>query len=298
MTYKINYDRDKTGIIFAFIAVFLWATLGVGFKLAVSRLDSFIVAVYIGFFSTLFLFINLLIRKKLGGLLKLFKKNWLFFIATGILGLGIQQILYLKGYQLLPASEVIILFYLYPLLMILIAKFIFKEKTSFFSYFFVILGFLGLYISISQGNLFQINLSTGLIVTLLASLSWALFSLLIKYKKFDADIGMFLFNVFGLLFLISITPFWGFSFDVSLSEISGMIYLGIFPTAIAFIIWDKALQLTKTHICSNIALLTPVISLILIGIILKEKINSYQIIGLTLILSSVFLDIKFRMKSA
>lgn len=286
-------DNNKKGIIFAIIAVFLWATLGVGFKLAVSRIDSFVVTVYVGFFATLALLVNLIIKKKINSLFESFHKNWVFFIVVGIIGLGIQQILYLKGYQLLPASQVVILFYLYPLLMVLLSGLFFKERTSLKSYLFILLGFIGVYILISKGTLLTINLSTGVIVTLLAALSWALFSVLIKHKKFDIDIGMFLFNLFGLIFLALMIPLFSFTFKILTNELIGMIYLGIFPTAIAFVIWNKSLHLIKTHICSNIALLTPLISLILIAIILKEEIHISQLIGLVIILISVFLNLRY-----
>ncbi len=284
---------NNKGILFAVLAVLLWATLGVGFKLAVSRLDSFSVTIYVGIFATLFLFGNLVVRKKLNMVFQLFKKNWIFFILVGILGLGLQQIVYLKGYELLPASQVVIIFYLYPLLMVLLSKFLFREHTSLLSYAFIFLGFMGVYVLISKGSFVGISLSLGVIMTLLASLFWALFSVLIKHKKVDVDVGMFLFNLFGVLFLIALIPIFGFTFKVFPSEVFGMAYLGIFPTALAFILWNKALYLAKTSLCSNIALLTPLVSLILIVICLHERVDVYQGIGLILILGSVILNLRF-----
>lgn len=288
--------NQNKGILYAFIAVLLWATLGIGFKLAVSRLDSFAVTIYIGFFATLFLFLYLILKGKINKVWQVFKNNWLFFIIIGIIGLGIQQILYLKGYQLLPASNVVIIFYLYPLLMLLISTLFFKEKTSPISYLFILMGFIGLYILISKGTLLDISLNLGIIVTLFAALSWAIFSVFIKYKEFDVDIGMFLFNLFGLIFLICLIPIFGFTWNITNYEFLGMIYLGIFPTAIAFIFWNKALQTTQTHICSNIALLTPLFSIILIVAVLKETIIISQIIAMILILGSVLLNLKFGKK--
>lgn len=286
-------DDQKKGIIFAFITVALWATLAVGLKMAVSRMDSFVVTVYIGFFATLALLVWLIIRKKTGKVWTLFKKYPYYFILTGIIGLGLQQVLYLKGYKLLPASQVVIIFYLYPLLMVLLSALFFKEKTTWKSVLFILLGFLGVYVLISKGTFIMIDISIGVIVTLLASLSWALFSVLIKQKKFDIDIGMFLFNLFGLLFLAGMIPYFGFSFQVYPIELLGMIYLAIFPTAIAFITWNKALTLTKTSTCSNIALLTPLLSIIVIFIILKEPMYMSQITGLLLIIGSVFLNLNY-----
>ncbi len=235
-------DNTKKGILYAFTAVLLWATLGVSFKLAVSRLDGFVVAVYVGFFATLFLFLYLLAKGSIILIFSELKESYLFFIAVGVIGLGIQQILYIKGYQLLPASQVVIIFYLYPLLMVLLSALLFKERVSPLSLLFVLIGFIGVYIMISKGTMFELDLNTGIILTLLASLSWALFSVLIKHRKHNVEVGMFLFNLFGLFSLILLIPFFGITFDVTATELLGMAYIGIFPTAIAFLLWSKALN--------------------------------------------------------
>jgi drug/metabolite transporter (DMT)-like permease len=104
---------------------------------------------------------------------------------------------------------------------------------------------------------------------------------------------MFLFNLFGLAFLIALIPLFGFNYFITLTETLGILYLALIPTALAFVLWNKALYLTKTSICSNISLLTPLFSLVIISLVLKEKINFNQIIGLIIILSSIFLNINF-----
>lgn len=281
------------GMFYAFLAVFLWGTMGTTIKLIVARVDSFSVAVYTGFFATISLFIYLIITKKTKELTKELKKHYLFFIIAGIIGLGIQQIFYLKAFQLLPASQVVIVFYLYPLFMIIFAGLILKEKTSLTSIFSVLLGFFGVYVLASNGTFIKLDINTGLIFTLLASLSWGLFSVLIKLRKVNAEISMFLFNLFGLAFLIALVPLFGFNCFITLTETLGILYLALIPTALAFVLWNKALHLTGTSICSNISLLTPLFSLVIISLVLKEKINFNQIIGLIIILGSVFLNINF-----
>jgi drug/metabolite transporter (DMT)-like permease len=284
--------RSK-GMFYAFLAVFLWGTMGTTIKLIVTRVDSFSAAVYTGLFATIALFIYLIITKKTKELIKELKNHYLFFIIAGVIGLGIQQIFYLKAFQLLPASQVVIVFYLYPLFMIILSGFILNEKTSLTSMFFILLGFFGVYVLASNGTFIKLDINIGLIVTLLASLSWGLFSVLIKLRKVNAEISMFLFNLFGLVFLIALIPLFGFNCFITLTETLGILYLALIPTALAFVLWNKALHLTSTSICSNISLLTPLFSLVIISLVLKEKINFNQIIGLIIILVSVFLNINF-----
>ncbi len=286
----------KRGVWYAFLAVFLWATLGVGFKLAVSRVDSFLVAVYVGFLATLALFFYILFTGSVKRVWPEFKKHPLFYFIAGIIGLGLQQILYLKGYALLPASNVVILFYSYPLFMVLLCTLFFKERVSFKSLCCVLVGFVGVYVLIAKGTLLMIDVGFGTLVTVLAALSWALFSVLIKHKKFDIILGMFFFNLFGFLFLVAMIPFFGFSLHLNFTEFFGMIYLAVFPTAIAFVLWNKALHRIPISLCSNIALLTPLLSIILIFIFLKESLFISQLVGLLLIVGSVFVNVNITQK--
>lgn len=281
------------GIFYAFLAVFLWGTMGTTIKLIVTRVDSFSVAVYTGLFATIALFVFLILTKKRKELIRELEEHYLFFIIVGAIGLGIQQIFYLKAFQLLPASQVVIVFYLYPLFMIIFSGPILNEKTSLVSIFFVLLGFFGVYILASNGTFIKLDINAGLIFTLLASLSWGLFSVLIKLRQINAEISMFFFNLSGLVFLVALVPLFGFNCSITLTETLGILYLALIPTALAFVLWNKALYLTRTSICANISLLTPLFSLVIISLVLKEKINFNQIIGLIIILGSVFLNINF-----
>ncbi|MEM4271873.1 MAG: DMT family transporter [Candidatus Pacearchaeota archaeon] len=289
-------NNQTKGILFALLTVLLWATTGTAMKLAVSRIDAFVVTVYIGLMATIALGIYLAFTKKISEVYAEFKRQKSLYIIAGIIGLGFQQIAYLKSYALLPASQVVILFYLYPLFMVAIAALFFKEKTSRLSWLFLLMGFAGVYILVAKGQLVVPELNLGTILVILAALGWALFSVLIKHYQFDIEVGMFIFNLVGLLSLAALIPFFGFAYKLSIAEFLGIAYIGVILTAGGFLLWNRALRLTRTAICSNIALLVPVFSLICIALVLKEQIAWPQIIGLVLILSSVVLSINLGRK--
>jgi len=283
----------RKGIVYALLTVGLWSTLGVGLKLAVSSVGSFSATVYVISFSTIAMFIYLTCVGKTRQIAPIFRKLPWFFVLTGLTGLGVHQVLYLKGYSLLPASQVIIIHYLWPLTMVVLSVVIFRERTTRAAALFVLLGFVGLYVVISNGAWLRIDLGTGVIVTFVGSFCWALFSVLIKHWEFDIDVGTFLFHVFGLAFLVALIPVFGFTFQLSVTDVLGLAYLGVFPTAISYVLWNHALRLARTSLCSNIVLLMPVLSLVWIRLILKEDITAYQLIGFAMILGSVFLNLRY-----
>ncbi|OUL34651.1 hypothetical protein BV372_13540 [Nostoc sp. T09] len=279
------------GLVSALFAILIWATMGVTFKLTVPNLDSFTTSVYVTFLATCILGINIVVQKKVQILRKEWNKQQFFFVIAGIVGLGIPQICCFKAYQLLPASQVVGVFYIYPLLMTLFAAFWFHERLSRKSILLLIVGFIGVYLLIAQNQLLGIQLNLGTAVTLIAAATWAFFCVLTQHKQFDSIVGMFLFNGFGFLFLLGLIPAFGLTWTLTITEWLGIIYLAVFPTAIASLLWNQALHLNSTQICSMLALLTPLFSVMLNVAILHESIVPTQLAGFILLLGSVALNL-------
>lgn len=286
--------KDSTkGSLYATLAVLLFATLGTTFKLSVSRLDGYSVSVYLGAFAVLALFLNLVRTGKTGAIVPEFLRMPRFFIVTGMIGLGVQQLLCIRSYEELPAAQVVILTYSYPLMMIVLARLVYRERSSLRSFLFVLLGFAGVVVLVSGGKVQGIEIGIGVILSLACAFTFALFCVLIKHARFDVNVGMFLFNLFGLLFLLILMPLYGFTWQVGGKELLILLYIGVFPTALAFLLWNRALQLARTSQISNFALLTPVLSLVFIALILREEIVLSQVVGMVVIVGAVFLNLNF-----
>lgn len=288
-------DNTK-GVIYAFLAVLCFGTFGVTSKLLTKNIDGLSLTIWMILISTIVLFCYLLYHKKHTLIIPELKKHFWFFVIMGFLGIFLHQITYLKSYELLNVTEVITLFYVYPIFMIILSRIIHKEKISTLSTILIIIGFLGLYIAMTKGSLMNFNLNLLSLLVLFTSFLWALFSVLLKNNKSDSDVSMFLFNFIGLIFLLMLIPFINFDYTFSRIELIGLFYLSIFTTSFALVLWGRALIYTKISVCSNIALLTPVIALTLSAIILKEKLNLFQLLGFGIILLSTFINLNLSRK--
>lgn len=281
------------GTLYALLAVAMFATLGTGFKLAVTRMDSYSVVVWMGIWATAALFVFLLREGRVNFIAVELRQRPLFFPLAGVIGLGVQQILCLRTYELIPASQAVILHYTYPLMMLLLSRLLFREKSGWRALCCVALGFVGVCVLVvSGGGLGDVRLSIGVVVGLGTAFSFALFCVLIKHASFSVTAGMFLFNLFGLLFLLCLLPLYPVRWAVSLADMALLAYLGVFPTAVAFILWNKALRMIPTGRSSNCALLVPILSLAIISLILKEHIAAMQAVGMAIVLTSVFLNVR------
>lgn len=285
--------ESARGTLYALLAVAMFASLGTGFKLAVARMDSYSVVVWMGAFATLALFLYLAVEGQLHRVAAEMRQRPLFFLLAGVTGLGVQQILCLRTYELIPASQAVILHYTYPLMMLLLSRLLFREKSGWRALCCVLVGFGGVCILVvSGGGLGDVRLSAGLAVALATAFSFALFCVLIKHAAFPVSVGMFLFNLFGLLFLFCLLPFYRFCWKISITDLGLLAYLGLFPTAVAFILWNKALRMIPTGRASNCALLVPILSLACISLVLKEHIALMQGVGMAVVLFSVFLNVR------
>ena len=72
----------------------------------------------------------------------------------------------------------------------------------------------------------------------------------------------------------------------------GILWLGIFIDAIGIVIWAIALQGSEVSSIVNLAYVTPIVSMFLSVIFLKEKIDVYSVLGLALILGGFFFQKK------
>ena len=281
------------GTIYALLAVAMFATLGTGFKVAVTRMDSYSVVVWMGIWATSALFVLLLREGRLRAIAVELRQRPLFFPLAGTIGLGVQQILCLRTYELIPASQAVILHYTYPLMMLLLARLLFREKSGWRALCCVGLGFVGVCVLVvSGGGVGDVRLSIGVAVALATAFSFALFCVLIKHASFPVTAGMFLFNLFGLMFLLCLLPLYPMQWAVPLKDMVLLVYLGVFPTAVAFILWNKALRMIPTGRSSNCALMVPILSLAFISLLLKEHIAPLQAVGMAIVLVSVFLNVR------
>jgi drug/metabolite transporter (DMT)-like permease len=284
--------ESSKGTIYAVLAVAMFSTLGTGFKVAVSRLDSYSVVVWMGIFATLALFLYLAAEGRLHTVAAELRLRPFFFPLAGMIGLGVQQILCLRTYELIPASQAVILHYTYPLMMLVLARLFFREKSGWRAVMCVLLGFAGVcLLVISGGDLGDVRLSAGVTAALGTAFSFALFCVLIKHARFSITAGMLLFNLFGLVFLLCLLPLYPMQWAPGAGVMALLAYLGVFPTALAFILWNRALRMIPTGRSSNCALLVPILSLICIALVLKERIAPMQALGMAIVLGSVFLNV-------
>lgn len=231
-----------------------------------------------------------------------FTKEIIFLlIAVGIIGNFIPFFLISWAEQYIPSSTAGMLMAIGPIITLLMSHFLTKnDRFTFLKFFSIIIGFIGVLF------IFNINISKNIIdynffdlvskiLVILAAFGY-MFSNILAYEKLK-EIDSFTITTFATTFgAIFSIPFFltdlylnNLSYSFNYISIYSLLYLGIFPTAIAF---QFRYYITKTSgpvFLSYVAYLIPVFAVIWGYILLGEKIGINSLIGIIMILIGVYL---------
>ena len=160
------------------------------------------------------------------------------------------------------------------------------------------LSFLGV-LTVAGSELFSFNPSSaiGIGLCVLAAVSYGAFTALNQKFNYDEQTSMILSFVATFMLSAVISIIYGEALTVGIVEILGIAWNGIFVMAIATVTWALALKLGETARISNLAYITPFLSLVWILIVLHEPISLLSIIGIAIIVLGIFIQLGDNKKS-
>jgi len=292
-------EKQKRAYLYAAAAVLFWSTIASAFKISLpfysDVLDLHILHLlfYASLVSTIALFIHLLFSKKLN-LLKAFSKtDYLRSAAMGFLNPFLYYLVLLNAYSILSAQEAMTINWLWPMTLVLLSIPLLRQKIKLKSILAITISFFGVFIIATRGNIlgFKFTNPAGVLLALGSTLIWSLFWIYNVRDKHDEAVRLFLNFMFGTVFIfVSILLFAKIEIP-DLKGILGAVYIGLFEMGITFLLWLKALKLSKTtaHV-ANLVYLAPFFSLVVISFVVGEKIFPSTIIGLIFIVSGIILQ--------
>lgn len=287
----------KKTYIYAFLSIFFWSTVSVVAKLLLGARNNFQVL----WISSLFAAVFLLIINIATGKIKLLKeyslKDYIISVFIGIPGGFFYYVFFYAGTKMMLASQAFIVNYLWPIMSVVMACVILKEKLTLRKSIAIVLSFLGVVI-VMGGELlhFEANTAAGALLCILGAVCYGTFTALNQKFHYNKSISLMInyFITFALTSIINAAS--GSLFTPTLPETLGFAYNGIFTVAIANTLWVTALESGKTAKISNLAYITPFISLIWTSLVLKEPLHINFVIGLAVIVLGIFVQLKEKRK--
>jgi drug/metabolite transporter (DMT)-like permease len=286
-------NDQRKAYLYAALVVLIWSTVASVFKISLRYLSYLQLLFYASFISLLILFIILIFQNKLSLLKKYSKKDYLHSALLGFLNPFLYYIVLFKAYSLLPAQQAISLNYTWAIQIVLLSIPLLKQRVSFKSVLAIIISYIGILIISTRGDILVLRVTNlyGVLLALGSAVIWALFWIYNIKDKRDEVVKLFLNFLFGFIFIFIAIVFSKRLIIPKIPGVTGAVYIGLFEMGITFVLWLKALKLSKTTAqVSNLIYLTPFLSLLIINITVGEKILISTIIGLILIVMGIIMQ--------
>lgn len=284
---------QKKAYAYAIIVVLIWSTVASAFKISLRYLNYLQLLFYASLISLLILFIILIFQNKLSLLKTYSKKDYLHSAMLGLLNPFLYYIVLFKAYSLLPAQQAVSLNYTWAIQIVLLSVPLLKQKIGFKSVLAIIISYAGVLIISTQGDILALRVTNvyGVLLALGSAVIWALFWIYNIKDKRDEVVKLFLNFLFGFIFILIAIVFSERLIIPKIPGFTSAVYIGLFEMGITFVLWLKALKLSKTTAqVSNLIYLTPFLSLLIINIMIGEKILISTIIGLILIVMGIIMQ--------
>lgn len=220
------------------------------------------------------------------------KKHIPLFFLSGGLGFAVYMILFNTGILTLTSATSSIIMAISPILTAAAAAKLYGEKIKPIGWAAIFSAFLGVLILMLWEGIFSINI--GIVWTLGAAIIFCGYNLMNR-KLSAMGYSPLEIVTYSMICGAILLVFWaGEGFrqlaGADMRHIAVLLYLGAFPSAMAFFFWGKAMRYAeRTSEVTNFMFVTPLLSTIMGFLILKEVPNGGTFLGGGIIILSILI---------
>lgn len=227
----------------------------------------------------------------------LVRANGRLFLALGLTGVTIFQTCLYLALQTTTAINSTLFFSLTPVVIVALSWVLWRERLVRPQILGILLSLIGALFLIMQGKLahllaFQFN--QGDLWMVLAVILWAIYSVLLKKlpPTLAQPVILTATVLAGMLFLLPafiITTLAGAALHLTPLNGLGILYVGIFPSVLAFLFWNRGVSVIGPNKAGMYLHLMPVFGAILSFLFLDEGLAVYHLIGAALVFGGIVL---------
>ncbi|MGE4583442.1 MAG: DMT family transporter [Sphaerochaeta sp.] len=208
------------------------------------------------------------------------------FLLLGALGFFFYQLFFNIAMTTISAATASVVVATVPVLTAFFASLLFHERLGKVGWIAVIIEFGGILVLTLWHR--EVSLGWGLFWMLAAAICFAVYNLIQRFSKSrysSLQATIYSITASALMFLIflpqAVTEVQG----APLSAVLAVVFMGVFPSAIGFLLWNKALSLARQiGDVTNFMFVTPLLSTLLGVLLIQELPDSPTILGGVLIL--------------
>lgn len=230
---------------------------------------------------------------------EVFKNNFIFTLLLAFFSIVCFNTLLYFGLEETTATNALLINSIFPMLVLFLSFIILKSKITQNQILGIVLSTLGVIFIVLKGDFLQIGnfeLNHGDLYIISATLTWALYSVLLKYKKLSLTPTQFFafMVVLGFIMMLPLYLYFTPSItnDLTLvykhSEI--ILFMVIFPSILSFLFWNRGILEIGAEKTGQFTHLMPIFGTILAFLFLEETIMSYHFFGMVFIFLGIYLS--------
>ena len=222
---------------------------------------------------------------------KIQKKDVIPIFLLGFLGIVVYHLGLNYGEQYISASAASVIIATIPIFVVILAAIFLKEKITLKIVLGVLLSLVGVVVISTVGRsdtLLEVKYISGALAVILAAALGAGYTvagkkMLQRYSALSLTVYVCLLGSLGLIPFISSSLFEEVA-AMSLTGWSVVIFLGVFPTVIGYVLWYVALEIKSASEISVYLYFVPVLSTIISYILFRDEITWLFIFGGALVI--------------
>jgi drug/metabolite transporter (DMT)-like permease len=226
------------------------------------------------------------------------RRHWKIIVWLGAWGTGLHNVFAYVGLQYTTATNGVILNSSIPILIILLGWLIYRDTITRIQAAGVAVSLLGVLAILTRGDpevLAHLSLNKGDVIVFVGMIFWAAYTIFLRMKPAELP-GLVLLTCCAVIGVALLTPLFIFEMvfqegrvELTPATVAAMVYLGVFPSFVSYIFWNKAVAEVGSNVAGIFMHLMPAFGSILAAIFLDERIHVFHLVGITLILSGIAL---------
>jgi len=226
------------------------------------------------------------------------RANLGYLAICGILGVTMFNTLIYTAAHTTDTLNISLISITFPVFIVLFSALFLGERVNMHQGIGMLLIAAGVLVLVTKGALYRLlemTFAIGDVWVLLASIVFAIYSILVKHKPKGLSLWAFQLSTFGLglLFLFPLflwEQFNGAYFAVEGNTLLAVLYIGIFASLLAFIFWNRAVTVIGPAKAGMVYYTLPIFSGILAFFTLGEKMTAVHAYSILLILGGIILS--------
>lgn len=225
------------------------------------------------------------------------RRSWVVMIAFGVLGTTFISVASYTGLKYTTAVSGSILNSFTPIFIIAISWAFLGQRLRASQWAGVAISLIGVLSIVAQGDpmiILTLSLNVGDLWIMASMLLWALYTICLRWRPPNLH-PLGLLGAISIIGVAAMLPLylWSIVFGPQVKWSPGAViaiaYLGIFPSALAYIFWNNAVSRVGPNKAGMFMHLVPLFASLLAIVILGEKMHLYHIAGMTMILTGIWL---------